>query len=501
MDLKELALSRRSTRALTGRALELDVLRDIVDTACARIECIESPSASHDRFSYPTAGGLASTRIFIFSWNVRRLEPGVYAYEPRSRALQKTAAELPARARLTEIAEQQEWVLGASAAVLMATDRERSEAKYAALSEPLTLMETGHCAQMLALAAANESVAAVAIGGFRREDVRPLVAPFEPRLFLLLSPPVPATRTDQTSREIVLASAAADCEHRRYDIDGEPFVVARRRVPGTMHWATGTNFGSEETAITKAAAEAREIWTALDAVPRELVYTHARALPDRAIDAPLLLLDLVQQHAVARGAVDPAFNADGKRHWLLVHDLKTGEPLWVPASSALLGQRFFDWTVLPSSSGIACAPTVERAIRHAFHEMLERRFCVYLDDAPFERVPHAHSTELRLRRIGSLFYCRSGESGTAVADQQEDAVRSAWSETLAKRLQGGRELPAADPRPLFHVEPGESIEDALARSGIRIAVCHLQPQDEYEDLHPSWPVVKLIPFFDRGADA
>jgi SagB-type dehydrogenase family enzyme len=113
--------------------------------------------------SAPSAGALYPLDVYLAVQRVRGLAAGVYRYEPLGNALEPAGIEASTVTAETPYAD----VVGAAAVTfIVAATFWRSRFKYGHRAYRFTLLEAGHAAQNLLLAAAALDLAAVPLGGF-----------------------------------------------------------------------------------------------------------------------------------------------------------------------------------------------------------------------------------------------------------------------------------------------------------------------------------------------
>ncbi len=124
------------------------------------------------RRAYPSAGALASTRLMVLPRHVAGVPSALYEYLPHEHSLARVAPD-PGVARLAGIAPQ--FSSGDPDSIDVATvalwifvvmDRERLRRRYGVRSYRFAIIETGHLAQNVLLAATAAGISALPVGGF-----------------------------------------------------------------------------------------------------------------------------------------------------------------------------------------------------------------------------------------------------------------------------------------------------------------------------------------------
>jgi SagB-type dehydrogenase family enzyme len=161
--LAQALAKRRSRRVYAPAPLALRELASMLHAAYGRNGGIAR--TTQVLRSTPSAGALYPLELYAACGRVEELEPALYHYDPLDHALE----------RLRPIAFAEELgpvtpypeLLAESAAVVVATAVFwRSRFKYGARAYRFVLLEAGHLAQSLLLAAAALDVAVTPVGGF-----------------------------------------------------------------------------------------------------------------------------------------------------------------------------------------------------------------------------------------------------------------------------------------------------------------------------------------------
>lgn len=133
-----------------------------VETLAALLHAAYGVTASGRR-TVPSGGALYPLELFVVVRNVAGLEQGVWHLDPRCSRLEQLPPreiELEAAVPLKELVEH------ASAVVFLAATFWRTRFKYGLRGYRFALLEAGHAAQNLVLAAAACGVNALPLGGF-----------------------------------------------------------------------------------------------------------------------------------------------------------------------------------------------------------------------------------------------------------------------------------------------------------------------------------------------
>jgi SagB-type dehydrogenase family enzyme len=165
--LASLFASRQSTRAFAAGTMALATLSDLLFAAHGVVDIAPlETGGAYLRRSVPSAGALYPLEIFLLLRDVENLEDGIYGFDPRSHALDR----LFSRARLEEALDAfytLPFLAGANAIVCHAAVFGRCQKKYGPRGYRYILLEAGHSAQNLCLAAQERGLATLCMGGFR----------------------------------------------------------------------------------------------------------------------------------------------------------------------------------------------------------------------------------------------------------------------------------------------------------------------------------------------
>jgi SagB-type dehydrogenase family enzyme len=160
---EDVMMRRRSFRSFSTAPIELETFAKLLSLCDgpARGESNEDGT----RRTAPSAGSLYPIDIYCLACRVVGLDAGVYHFHPPSHTLQRQAKG-DCIATLRSILPEYEFLDRACACVVLVISLARLESKYGERSYRFALLEAGHIAQNLLLAATAEGVAALPVGGF-----------------------------------------------------------------------------------------------------------------------------------------------------------------------------------------------------------------------------------------------------------------------------------------------------------------------------------------------
>lgn len=172
-------LRRRSTRQLTGRALSLTELSDVLAFSY-RPDLKQGPEFLPRFFDT----GLLET--FVVVNNVEGLAAGVYYFAPGFMELLKVRAG-DVRREIYHLCLGQELARDASAVVIHTADLEAATARYGSRAYRYLHLDAGHIGERMNVAAIKLGLGVSGIGGFFDDEVNELLAIPEPELCVYIT--------------------------------------------------------------------------------------------------------------------------------------------------------------------------------------------------------------------------------------------------------------------------------------------------------------------------
>jgi SagB-type dehydrogenase family enzyme len=154
---------RRSVRRYGDRGLALVDLATLLHSAYGVTE--RTPGTAQWLRVAPSGGALYPLELYVACSRVRDAEPALYHYDPLRHCLERLRL-LTGKDELGPLTPYPELLAPSAAVVLVTAVFWRSRFKYGARAYRFTLIEAGHAAQGLLLAAAALGLATVPLGGF-----------------------------------------------------------------------------------------------------------------------------------------------------------------------------------------------------------------------------------------------------------------------------------------------------------------------------------------------
>ena len=176
MRLDNAMASRRSTRAFSDKAVSFKAVSALFSTALGTGPRKDDGLVQRP---YPSAGALYPVNCFLLARRVDKLHPGIYHINGDARSLEivrtyeTRPSQLEEEIRTAVISNPA--VHRAAFFVLLTGDLEKVTAKYGERGYRFLLLEAGHIAQNLSLAAAPCRIDHVALGGFCETALEHLV--------------------------------------------------------------------------------------------------------------------------------------------------------------------------------------------------------------------------------------------------------------------------------------------------------------------------------------
>lgn len=389
--LGELLERRRSVRSFSKEPVALQNLISILWSAYGEI------NGSHGRRTVPSAGALYPLVLHVgLCRQVGELSPGVYRVclgSPGAVGFHPVSTDIGRfiRAFLDPLMIEE-----ANGAIVISGSFGIAGEKYTNRSILYVPLEAGHAAQNIHLAASENSVAAVEIGGFVEKLLAGAIR--LPRQYRPLTTVVFGCEGEDKIPHPVGTDWAVPMAGQYRP----PFTVALARVSANLNkdWSCGRDV-SPSMAHTKAVAEARE-WAAAGCVPA--LVTARFADLDTAIDPRTVIRFHPSQHR-RKGFPFALFDEDAEYEWAEGQDELTGEKVHILADLV-----YFPYTSsgLPyayaNSSGVAAHPDRQKAVETSTLELIERDsfMIAYLTKLAFPTVAPKTLPEKIRRRVRQL---------------------------------------------------------------------------------------------------
>lgn len=271
--------------------------------------------------------------------------------------------------------------------------------KYGNRSLLYVPLEAGHVAQNIHLAAVEQGVATVEIGGFADAflgQAIDLSKKYQPLITVVFGQKASDGQSEDGSQKIELQWAVPT--NRKYH---PPFAIASARVSEKRSWSNGRD-PSPSLAAIKAIAEAKE-WAACGGIPSNLVQAKFSDL-ETAID-PREIIKYHSSQFRLKGFPFRPFDEGTIYEWTEARDEFTRSVVHVLAD--LVYFPYFPKTpyyAYANSSGVAAHPDRQKAIETSTLELIERDSFViaYLTQLQFPTIAEQTLPEDIRKRIEEL---------------------------------------------------------------------------------------------------
>ena len=155
---------RRSTRQFRDTPLTLAEVSQLLWAA-------QGITGAEGRRTAPSAGALYPLEVFVVAGNVEGLSAGVYRYRPGEHDL-SLVTDGDRRVKLAAAAQEQIWLKGAPAIIVITGVYERTAARYKERAERYVRIEAGHASQNVQLQAVALDLGTVIVGAFDDDRVK-----------------------------------------------------------------------------------------------------------------------------------------------------------------------------------------------------------------------------------------------------------------------------------------------------------------------------------------
>jgi SagB-type dehydrogenase family enzyme len=148
---------RRSVREYAGEPLTLEEISQVLWSA-------QGVTGKEGERTAPSAGATYPLELDLVAGHVRDLAPGIYRYRPRTHGLAgRRKGDLRAA---VAAACWQDWIAAGPAILVITGVLRRTSGRYKERAERYVVMEAGHAAENISLAAVALKMGSVVVGAF-----------------------------------------------------------------------------------------------------------------------------------------------------------------------------------------------------------------------------------------------------------------------------------------------------------------------------------------------
>ena len=164
-------MNRRSEHRFSGQPARLDELARLLLLGDGIVSRMTSDDGAEFLLrTAPSGGGLYPIETFCIAFQVQGLAPGAYFYNTQKHRLEQLAAG-DFRPRFADATNLKTEVDNASFCIALSAVLPRSSFKYGQRAYRFVLLEAGHIAQNVLLAAEGLGLGALPVGGFFDDDI------------------------------------------------------------------------------------------------------------------------------------------------------------------------------------------------------------------------------------------------------------------------------------------------------------------------------------------
>lgn len=171
---EEIILRRRSIRQFSGDPLTLPQVANLLQLGNGITAEFRDANGELIRYlrAAPSGGGLYPIELYLAAFKVEGLEAGLYHYDVKGNQLEFLNSCEPDRIESAIFFEGAEKM---AALIIMTAIFPRIKFKYGELGYRFALLEAGHIAQNILLAAASLDLGACPLGGFFEDEINQML--------------------------------------------------------------------------------------------------------------------------------------------------------------------------------------------------------------------------------------------------------------------------------------------------------------------------------------
>ena len=177
--LYNLFLKRRSTRSFADVPIDLNCLSRLLFLADGVTASVKENDGSEWRMrTAPSPGALFPIEIYCIVQNVTGIPTGVYLFSPIQNeiiAVDPQSREALYKKMIKAMNPMKETLVNSPVVFVLAANMARISFKYKERAYRFALLETGHIAQNILIAAESENLGAICVGGYIDDALNELI--------------------------------------------------------------------------------------------------------------------------------------------------------------------------------------------------------------------------------------------------------------------------------------------------------------------------------------
>jgi ribosomal protein S12 methylthiotransferase accessory factor len=350
--------NRKSVRIFSGKIPFQNII-NMLWSAYGEIE--------DGRRTVPSAGALYPIQLyFVLLQQTEQLIPAIYRVDlssPDSIGFNLISKDIN---RFTRSFLDPMIMEGAHGVVVINGSFQITADKYGSRSMLFVVLEAGHVAQNINIAATEHNIATVEVGGFKEkllaESIN-LPKQYHPLITTIFGLEDKSPRINYLNTKVEV----------QWQIPSEqycpPFAIASARLSKERSWSHGRDM-SPRLAYIKAVAEAKE-WTACGNIPNKLVQATFADI-ETAVNPQNIIKFHPRQYRLKKFPFKP-FNKSIKYAWAKGYNEITGARTYILADHIYF--PYFPNTpyyCYANSSGVAAHPDRQKAVETSVLELIER---------------------------------------------------------------------------------------------------------------------------------
>ncbi len=407
-------LERKSTSHFSGNKVSKMQLSALLWAAYGKLESYKEKYVEKKlyRRTVPSAGALYPLMIHIINFqNTEYLTEGIYrVHYPQPLSVDFAhISDIPKNISCCFVNPKK--LIGVSGVIFISGNFSRSAHKYNNRALLYILLEAGHVAQNVHLAAQESGLETIEVGGFYEDKIANLLAlPSNsmPLTSILYGEQSNSTNTSERIpalyvNEIISCIEEADYYAADYHLDFKMFFAKPYKDANKHNWSSCGRSYDADIAEEKAKAECVEWYSFSRSSEHPLVSASYNELQENAVDPKLIAAYLPNQYKLTP---IQKFNNNEDYQWCPVQEMFSGKRnlmladfIYYPYSPKGKHRYFY-----ANSSGSSAHTSLENALEHAILELIEREAFIvtWVNRIKRKQIKKNSLTEKLIKRINYL---------------------------------------------------------------------------------------------------